>query len=115
MSHEFELHHELSVEASPEQVWEAIATGPGIDSWFMGRTQVEEGVIRTAFGGYTPRTPSPPGSPASDWPPPANPPTTAASSPTSSSSRAAPPAAPSSASSPAASCRATTGRPSSRP
>ncbi|MEU4330697.1 SRPBCC family protein [Nonomuraea dietziae] len=55
MSHEFELHHELSVEASPEQVWEAIATGPGIDSWFMGRTQVEEGVIRTAFGGYTPQ------------------------------------------------------------
>jgi hypothetical protein len=22
-------------------VWEAIATGPGLDSWFMGRNEVE--------------------------------------------------------------------------
>lgn len=54
MSHEFELQHELSLEATPEQVWDAIATGPGIDSWFMGRNQVEDGVIRTAFGDYNP-------------------------------------------------------------
>ncbi|WP_431896881.1 SRPBCC family protein [Nonomuraea sp. bgisy101] len=54
MSHEFELQHELSLDATPEQVWDAIATGPGIDSWFMGRNQIEQGVHRTAFGGYEP-------------------------------------------------------------
>jgi uncharacterized protein YndB with AHSA1/START domain len=32
---------ELEVQGTPEQVWEAIATGPGISSWFV-RTEVEE-------------------------------------------------------------------------
>jgi uncharacterized protein YndB with AHSA1/START domain len=41
MAHEFELRKEITLEATPEQVWEAIATGPGIDGWFMGRNQVE--------------------------------------------------------------------------
>jgi uncharacterized protein YndB with AHSA1/START domain len=41
MSHEFQLTHDIDLEATPEQVWAAIATGPGIDSWFMGRNQVE--------------------------------------------------------------------------
>jgi uncharacterized protein YndB with AHSA1/START domain len=41
MPHEFELRKEIVLEATPEQVWEAIATGPGIDAWFMGRNQVE--------------------------------------------------------------------------
>ncbi len=41
MSHEFELTHDIDIAATPEQVWDAIATGPGIDSWFMGRTEVE--------------------------------------------------------------------------
>jgi uncharacterized protein YndB with AHSA1/START domain len=41
MTHEFEIREELDLEATPEQVWEAIATGPGIDSWFMGRNEVE--------------------------------------------------------------------------
>jgi hypothetical protein len=41
MAHEFELHKEIELDATPEQVWEAIATGPGIDSWFMDRNQVE--------------------------------------------------------------------------
>ncbi|WP_433208597.1 SRPBCC family protein [Dactylosporangium sp. CS-047395] len=40
-SHEFELTHDIDLPASPEQVWQAIATGPGIDSWFMGRNEVE--------------------------------------------------------------------------
>jgi uncharacterized protein YndB with AHSA1/START domain len=40
---EFELHKEIEIAATPEQVWEAIATGPGIDSWFMGPHQVEPG------------------------------------------------------------------------
>lgn len=34
MGHAFEHRHELTVPASPEQVREAITTGPGIDSWF---------------------------------------------------------------------------------
>ncbi|HEX6578036.1 MAG TPA: SRPBCC domain-containing protein [Jiangellaceae bacterium] len=43
MGHEFETDNEITVDATPEQVWEAIATGPGIDSWFMGRNEVEAG------------------------------------------------------------------------
>ncbi|WP_432924134.1 SRPBCC family protein [Microbispora sp. CA-135349] len=41
MAHEFELRKEIELDATPEQVWEAIATGPGVDSWFMGRTEIE--------------------------------------------------------------------------
>ncbi len=45
---------ELSIEVpgSPEEVWEAIATGPGISSWFVP-TEVEEhvgGAVRQDFG-----------------------------------------------------------------
>ncbi|MEV4052936.1 SRPBCC domain-containing protein [Amycolatopsis sp. NPDC049688] len=57
MGHEFELTDVAEVGATPEQVWEAIATGPGIDSWFMGRNEVEGGTggtVRGAFGGYRP-------------------------------------------------------------
>ncbi|GAB2824947.1 SRPBCC domain-containing protein [Actinocorallia aurea] len=41
MTHPFEIELETTLPASPEQVWDAIATGPGIDSWFMGRNEVE--------------------------------------------------------------------------
>jgi uncharacterized protein YndB with AHSA1/START domain len=41
MTHPFEIELETTLPASPEQVWAAIATGPGIDSWFMGRNKVE--------------------------------------------------------------------------
>jgi uncharacterized protein YndB with AHSA1/START domain len=41
MPHEFEVRKEVELDASPEQVWEAIATGPGIDSWLMGRNEIE--------------------------------------------------------------------------
>jgi uncharacterized protein YndB with AHSA1/START domain len=57
MGHEYEARDEVEVPASPEQVWEAIATGPGINSWFMGRNEVdpgEGGAVRMVFGGYTP-------------------------------------------------------------
>ncbi|MGK3202192.1 SRPBCC family protein [Amycolatopsis sp. MEPSY49] len=57
MGHEFERTDVAEVDATPEQVWDAIATGPGIDSWFMGRNEVEGGtggVVRGAFGGYRP-------------------------------------------------------------
>ena len=55
MPHEFEIRDEITVDATPEQVWEAIATGPGIDAWFMGRNQVEPhqgGTVRMTLGGY---------------------------------------------------------------
>jgi uncharacterized protein YndB with AHSA1/START domain len=55
MGREFESVEELRVDATPEQVWTAIATGPGIDSWFMGTNEVDGGqTVRQAFGGYTP-------------------------------------------------------------
>jgi uncharacterized protein YndB with AHSA1/START domain len=41
MAHPFELTHEIEVPASPEEVWEAIATGPGISAWFIP-AQVEQ-------------------------------------------------------------------------
>ncbi|MET4923500.1 SRPBCC domain-containing protein [Streptomyces sp. PSRA5] len=41
MTHPFEIELETTLPASPEEVWEAIATGPGIDSWFMGHNEVE--------------------------------------------------------------------------
>ena len=40
MTHPFELSQEIELAATPEQVWDAIATGPGVDSWFMGRTEL---------------------------------------------------------------------------
>ncbi len=44
---------EFLVRGTPEQVWNAVATGPGLSSWFT-ETQVEErvgGSIRFDFGG----------------------------------------------------------------
>ncbi|HEX4700507.1 MAG TPA: SRPBCC domain-containing protein [Pseudonocardiaceae bacterium] len=41
MSHSFELAKQSEFEATPAQVWDAIATGPGIDAWFMGHSEVE--------------------------------------------------------------------------
>jgi uncharacterized protein YndB with AHSA1/START domain len=55
MPHEFELRKQVTLEATPEQVWEAIATGPGIDSWFMGRNEIEPregGAARQYFGDF---------------------------------------------------------------
>ncbi|GAA1974485.1 SRPBCC domain-containing protein [Catenulispora subtropica] len=48
MTHPFEIEVEVALPADPERVWEAIATGPGIDSWFMGRNEVEPRVGGTA-------------------------------------------------------------------
>lgn len=55
MPHEFEVREELTIDATPEQVWDAIATGPGMDAWFMGTSTVEPGVggtIRQAMPGW---------------------------------------------------------------
>jgi uncharacterized protein YndB with AHSA1/START domain len=57
MGHPFEQRNEAEVPASPDEVWAAIATGPGIDSWFMGRNDVQPGAggtVRTVFGEYAP-------------------------------------------------------------
>jgi uncharacterized protein YndB with AHSA1/START domain len=60
MGHEFEAVDTADVDASIDEVWQAIATGPGIDSWFMGRTAVADGVVRTIFA-ECPITASEPG------------------------------------------------------
>lgn len=41
MTHEFEISEQIEVHGTPEQVWDAIATGPGIDSWLMGRNTMD--------------------------------------------------------------------------
>ena len=58
-THEFEVRDEITVAATPEQVWDAIATGPGVDAWFMGHTEFEarEGGTGTmTMGGQTSRS-----------------------------------------------------------
>ncbi|RTL70839.1 MAG: SRPBCC domain-containing protein [Pseudonocardiaceae bacterium] len=48
-----ELRKEIALDATPEQVWEAIATGPGIATWFVPH-RVEErkgGTMSADFGG----------------------------------------------------------------
>jgi uncharacterized protein YndB with AHSA1/START domain len=60
MGHEFAQQRKAEVPARPDEIWAAIATGPGIDSWFMGRSQVEagpQGTVRTVFGDYAPELP----------------------------------------------------------
>ena len=57
MGHQFAQHHSAEIPARPDEVWAAIATGPGINSWFMGRNEVRDGVggtVHTVFGEYTP-------------------------------------------------------------
>jgi uncharacterized protein YndB with AHSA1/START domain len=56
MAHPFELTNQFEVDATPEEVWEAIATGPGVDAWFMGRNEIEPregGTTRMAMPGST--------------------------------------------------------------
>jgi uncharacterized protein YndB with AHSA1/START domain len=50
MGKDFETRLDAEVPATPEQVWDAIATGPGISSWFVGRTEVDGATVRTSFG-----------------------------------------------------------------
>lgn len=50
MGKAFEIANEIDVGATPEQAWQAIATGEGMDGWFMGRNEIEPregGKIRT--------------------------------------------------------------------
>ena len=55
MGHPFQLEYEDVVDATPDRVWEAIATGPGLDSWFLGHNQVdprEGGTATLDMGGF---------------------------------------------------------------
>lgn len=47
------LEKSVELDASPEQVWEAIATGPGIATWFVPHTvePAEGGAVTADFGG----------------------------------------------------------------
>jgi uncharacterized protein YndB with AHSA1/START domain len=51
----FSIEDEIDVDATPDQVWDAITVGPRLDSWFMGRSEIEPragGTIRTDFDGF---------------------------------------------------------------
>jgi uncharacterized protein YndB with AHSA1/START domain len=50
MGKDFENHLDATVPATPEQVWDAIATGPGISTWFVGRTEIDDTGVHTALG-----------------------------------------------------------------
>jgi uncharacterized protein YndB with AHSA1/START domain len=50
MGKEFETRLDADLDVTPERVWDAIATGPGVSSWFVGRTEVDGDTVRTAFG-----------------------------------------------------------------
>lgn len=55
-THPFEIDEQIDIDATPEQVWEAITTGPGVDSWFMGRSEIEQregGTNRMSLMGET--------------------------------------------------------------
>ena len=57
MGHPFEQHRQADVPATRTRFWAAIASGPGIDSWFIGRSAVQPGAdstVRTVFGEYAP-------------------------------------------------------------
>ena len=57
MGERFAQRREAEVPASPEDVWAAIASGPGINSWFIGKSEVQQGArgtVRTVFGEYAP-------------------------------------------------------------
>ena len=54
--HQFEVGRKVELAATPDQIWDAIATGPGVDSWFIGRNEVEPrkgGSVRLTMGGHT--------------------------------------------------------------
>ncbi len=41
---------EVEVPGTPEEVWEAIATGPGVSSWFVPTEAREDGTVVSHFG-----------------------------------------------------------------
>ena len=56
MARPFDVRVELETDAAPQQVWEAIATGRGMDGWFMGSSEVEPrqgGAAHTLLAGFS--------------------------------------------------------------
>ena len=56
MGHPFEITQTIEVDATAEEAWDAIATGRGQDSWFMGRNTVEPregGTATFSVGDFT--------------------------------------------------------------
>jgi hypothetical protein len=49
MTHPFEVRDELTVDATPDEIWAAIASGPGVDSWLMGRTEIDSASKTSTF------------------------------------------------------------------
>ncbi|HEX2131678.1 MAG TPA: SRPBCC domain-containing protein [Actinophytocola sp.] len=54
MGREFDNLDQAELDASPEEVWQAIATGPGTDTWFMGRNEIDDAhtTVRQSFGDH---------------------------------------------------------------
>lgn len=52
MTDDRQLEFEVEVPGTPEEVWRAIATGPGISSWYVPHTVTEEagGAVSASFG-----------------------------------------------------------------
>jgi uncharacterized protein YndB with AHSA1/START domain len=56
IAHPFEVVAEVTIHATPDQVWEAIASSTGMDGWFMGENTVEPrlgGAVQTRLPGFT--------------------------------------------------------------
>jgi uncharacterized protein YndB with AHSA1/START domain len=49
MTHPFEVRNEFTVDATPDEVWDAITSGPAVDSWLMGRTETDSASKTTTF------------------------------------------------------------------
>ena len=41
MGKDFDLTYEREIDATPDEVWDAFSSGPGLDAWFMGNNEVE--------------------------------------------------------------------------
>ncbi|HEX2088973.1 MAG TPA: SRPBCC domain-containing protein [Actinomycetota bacterium] len=56
MTRPFEVDRQLEVAAAPEQAWDVITTGDGMDGWFMGRNEITPGVggtVKTVSPAFT--------------------------------------------------------------
>jgi hypothetical protein len=54
MGKNFETHLDATVPATPDQVWHATGPGPGMSSWFVGRTEIDGTTVRTVTSGFLP-------------------------------------------------------------
>ncbi len=57
MPHPFRIEVDVEIEATPEEVWEALTVGPQLDGWWIGAPNDVEprlgGKVRQNFGGQT--------------------------------------------------------------